>query len=67
VPAGLVILGPIIFNILCFHMLLTSGKGIGMGAFSAVMELLLIYFYRSSLSGILTVKAQPVVAVSPTV
>jgi uncharacterized membrane protein YphA (DoxX/SURF4 family) len=60
-PLGLVILGPIIVNILLFHICLTSGKGIGLGAFAAVLEILLVHFYRSSFAGIITARAQPVI------
>jgi len=59
-PLGLCVLCPITFNILCFHMTLTGGHGIGMGIFTAVLEILLIYYYRASFAGILTTKAQPV-------
>ena len=60
-PAGLVMLAPVIFNILCFHMLLAGGKGIGMAVFVALLEVLLLYFYRSSFAGILSTNAEPVV------
>ena len=60
-PLGLVILGPIIVNILLFHICLTNGKGIGMGVFVAVLEILLVHFYRSSFAGILTARAQPTI------
>jgi putative oxidoreductase len=60
-PLGLIILGPIIVNILLFHICLTNGKGIGMGVFAAVLEILLVHFYRSSFVGIITGKAQPTI------
>jgi putative oxidoreductase len=60
-PLGLVIVGPIIVNILLFHICLTGGKGIAMGVFTAVLEILLVHFYRSSFAGIVTAKAQPVI------
>jgi putative oxidoreductase len=58
-PLGLVILGPIIVNIWCFHLLLAGGHGLGPGAFVAVLEIVLIYAYRANFWGIFTVKATP--------
>jgi putative oxidoreductase len=59
-PLGLCILCPITINIWCFHMLLTAGRGTGPAIFATILELLLIYYYRASFAGILTVKAKPV-------
>jgi uncharacterized membrane protein YphA (DoxX/SURF4 family) len=61
VPLGLVILGPILVNILLFHILLTGGMGIADGAVATLLELVLIYAYRANFAGILTVKATPTV------
>ena len=58
-PLGLVILGPIIVNILLFHILLTGGAGIGGGIIATVLELILIYAYRANFTGIFTYKAKP--------
>jgi putative oxidoreductase len=44
VPVGLVLLGPIIVNILLFHLTLAP-KGIGPGLVCAVLEAFLIYAY----------------------
>ena len=44
VPVALVILGPIIVNILLFHLTLLP-KGVGPGLVCAVLELFLIYAY----------------------
>ncbi len=63
VPLGLCILCPITVNILLFHLCLTGGSGIAPGAFSAMLELVLIYAYRSSLAGVFTTKASPVPSV----
>jgi putative oxidoreductase len=60
-PLGLIIVGPIIVNILLFHICLTGGKGIALGVFAAVLEILLVHFYRSSFAGIVTAKAQPTI------
>jgi hypothetical protein len=60
VPLGLVVLAPIIVNIFLFHILLAGGHGLGPGLAVLVLELLLIYLYRSAFTGILTTKAHPV-------
>ena len=60
-PLGLVILGPIVFNALLFHVLMLGGKGIGPAAFAALLELVLIYAYRANFAGILTANARPAV------
>jgi putative oxidoreductase len=58
-PLGLVLLGPIIFNALLFHILLAGGHGIGPAAFAAVLEVVLIYAYRAYFAGIFSVRARP--------
>ena len=58
-PLGLVILGPIIVNILTFHSLLLGGHGIGPGILVTLLEIILIYGYRSNFAGIFTSKATP--------
>jgi uncharacterized membrane protein YphA (DoxX/SURF4 family) len=58
-PLGLCILGPIIVNILIFHILLTGGHGIAAGLVAAILEIVLIYAYRANFSGIFTTKATP--------
>jgi putative oxidoreductase len=58
-PLGLIILGPIIVNILIFHVLLTGSQGIAPGLVAAVLEIALIYGYRNNFAGILTYKATP--------
>ena len=58
-PIGLVILGPIIFNALLFHILMAGGHGIGPAAAAAVLEIVLIYAYRANFAGIFTVHARP--------
>ena len=58
-PLGLVILGPLLFNILVIHLLLMGGAGIQPGAVATVLELILIYAYRANFAGILTTKATP--------
>jgi putative oxidoreductase len=52
VPLGLVILGPILVNILLFHLLFVGGAGIIPGAFATILALFLIYAYRLSFRGL---------------
>ena len=52
VPLALVLLGPVLVNILLFHLTLEGGKGIGIGAFATVLELFLIWVYRMSFRGL---------------
>ena len=52
VPLALVILGPILVNILLFHLLFTGGAGILPGAVSTIFELFLIWAYRLSFRGL---------------
>jgi uncharacterized membrane protein YphA (DoxX/SURF4 family) len=59
-PLGLCILGPIIANILMFHVLMTGGHMIGPGIVAAILEIILIYAYRASFAGIFTTRAKPV-------
>ena len=58
-PLGLVLLGPILFNILCFHLLLTGGSGIAPGLVFTLLEAVLIYAYRPYFAGIFSTKAVP--------
>jgi uncharacterized membrane protein YphA (DoxX/SURF4 family) len=60
-PLGLVILGPILVNILTFHILLTGGHGIAPGLVATLLEIILIYAYRANFAGIFTYKATPTV------
>ena len=58
-PLGLVILGPILVNILLFHILLTGGQGIAPGLIATLLEIILIYAYRNNFAGIFTYRATP--------
>ena len=51
VPLGLVILGPILVNILLYHLLLDP-KGIAPGIVVTAMEVFLIWAYRLSFRGL---------------
>ena len=53
VPVGLVILGPILVNILVFHITLAPA-GIGPGAVATLLELFLIWAYWPAFRGIFT-------------
>ena len=55
VPVALVILGPILVNILLFHLTLVPA-GILPGAVCALLELFLIYAYWPAFRGIFTAK-----------
>jgi hypothetical protein len=57
VPLGLVLLGPVLFNILLFHILMNP-SGIGMGAFAALLWLLTAYRVRSAFRGIFQQRVQ---------
>jgi hypothetical protein len=52
VPLALVLLGPILVNILLFHLLFMGGAGIGIGAVCTIFELFLIWAYRLSFRGL---------------
>jgi len=56
VPLGLTLLGPVIMNILCFHVLMAPA-GLPMAIVVSVLGLFLLWRYRGSFAGI--VKAVP--------
>lgn len=58
-PIGLTMLGPVLVNILAFHVLLMGGAGIAPGAVFTVLELFLLYSYRGNFAPILTIGAVP--------
>ena len=62
VPLGLVLLGPVIVNIFLFHALLEP-KGLPIALIVVVLELFLIFAYRSAFAGIFS--PGPVVVASP--
>jgi putative oxidoreductase len=53
VPVGLVILGPILVNILVFHLTLLP-SGIGVGLVCTLLEIFLIWAYWPAFEGIFT-------------
>ncbi|MDE2038687.1 MAG: DoxX family protein [Elusimicrobia bacterium] len=58
-PIGLSLLGPVLVNILTFHILLMGGAGIAPGAVFSVLELFLLYSYRGYFAPIFTLSAAP--------
>lgn len=57
VPMALVLLGPVLFNILLFHILMAP-KGIGMGLFATLLWLLVAHRVRSAFRGIFQQRVQ---------
>lgn len=53
VPIGLVLLGPVIVNILLFHVTFNL-SGIGPGVVTAILEIFLIYAYREHFKTLFT-------------
>jgi uncharacterized membrane protein YphA (DoxX/SURF4 family) len=58
-PMGLLLLGPILVNILAFHVFIQGGQGIAPGLVFSVLEIFLIYAYRSYFRPIFTANASP--------
>jgi uncharacterized membrane protein YphA (DoxX/SURF4 family) len=56
VPLALVLLGPVLFNILTFHIFMNPG-GIGLGAFATILWFLVFYSVRANFAGIFAAKA----------
>ena len=58
VPLGLAILGPVIVNILCYHLLMNH-QGISGAFIAAALWLFLFYAYREYFSSLFVQRAQP--------
>jgi uncharacterized membrane protein YphA (DoxX/SURF4 family) len=58
-PLGLVLLGPILVNILAFHVFVQGGQGIAPGLVFSVLEIFLVHAYRSYFRAIFTANALP--------
>jgi len=56
VPLALVLLGPVLFNILIFHIFMNP-SGIGPGLIATICWLLVFYSVRSNFAGIFAAKA----------
>ena len=65
VPLGLTLLGPVIVNILLFHILLNR-TGLGMAIVVSVLALIVLWYHRASFAGLLksgaarSVQSQPI-------
>jgi putative oxidoreductase len=58
VPLALTFLGPMLVNILLFHLLLAGGNGILPGAICTVLELFLIVVYRRNFLPLLSMNPE---------
>jgi putative oxidoreductase len=58
-PAGLVILGPVLVNILSFHIFIQGGEGIGPGLVFTAFEIFLIFAYREYFKPFFCPNAKP--------
>ena len=58
-PLGLVFLGPVLVNILAFHLCLMGGEGIAPGLVFSLLEIFLIYSYRGYFRQLFTANASP--------
>lgn len=56
VPLGLVVLGPILFNILCFHVFFLHGAGAVPGVVSTILWFVVFIRYRENFAGIFAMK-----------
>jgi putative oxidoreductase len=60
-PMGLMILGPILVNILAYHIFLDKGQDMAPGFVFTFFELFLIYAYRNHFRSVFTTSATPAV------
>ena len=58
-PLGLTLLAPVLVNILLFHICLMEGQGILPGVILSLLEIFLLFSYRSYFVAIFTTKARP--------
>jgi hypothetical protein len=56
VPLALVLLAPVLYNILIFHIVMNP-SGIGMGLFATLLWLLVAWYHREAFAGILQKRA----------
>jgi uncharacterized membrane protein YphA (DoxX/SURF4 family) len=56
VPLALVLLGPVLFNILAYHVFMDP-QGIGAGLFATILWFLVFYSVRGNFAGIFAAKA----------
>ena len=57
VPLALMLLGPVLVNILIFHIVMAP-RSIGMGVFAALLWLLVAYQVRSAFTGLFQARVQ---------
>ena len=58
-PAGLCIIAPVLVNILCFHIFIMGGAGIGTALIALVLWFIVFYSYRAHFAGIVSTSATP--------
>lgn len=58
-PIGLMLLAPVLVNILLFHICVMGGAGIVPGVVFSLLEVFLLYSYRSYFLPIFTTHARP--------
>ena len=58
-PLGLCFLGPVLVNILCYHVFLMGGQGIIPGLVACLLWFVLLYAYRANFAGIFSTQATP--------
>jgi putative oxidoreductase len=58
-PLGLTLLGPVLVNIIAFHVCLMGGAGLAPGLVFTALELFLLYAYRGYFAPLLTIYASP--------
>lgn len=60
-PLGLALLAPVLVNIFAFHIFLDQGNGLAGGLVFSVLELFLIYAYRSYFIPFFTLNSRPTI------
>jgi putative oxidoreductase len=58
-PLGLVILGPVLVNIIAYHVFIMNGEGLAGGIVFSALEIFLIYAYRAHFKSLFTKSAKP--------
>lgn len=58
-PLGLVLLGPVLVNILLFHLCVLGGAGIAPGLVFSSLEIFLLFAYRKHFLPLFTIRARP--------
>ena len=58
-PLGLIVLGPVLVNILAFHIFIQGGEGLLPGLVFSALEAFLISAYRGHFQSLMTANAKP--------